>query len=223
MATNRKKIYSFSNPASIFTENFSGSGNGTITNLGSSNGFTLAVSGGTVNFVANHTASVNQPVADNHWVYNTTYSQNLFSVVFNLGFTIPTTNQTQYEAGIWWDSSNRIYVGNNATDTGSFCAIKIGGVDQVLTSGFAQNTNTYFQIVLDRTNNLCTFLRANTNGGWEVMSQNIDTSAMGIPNTNWTVFFGGGNEKSGRTGGNTGFMSYINAYQGYTNVNPLNL
>lgn len=218
-----KNIYTFPKPSSIFTEDFSGSGNGTITNLGSSNGFILSVSGGTVNFTAAHTAAVNQPVADNHWIYNTTYSNNIFSVIFNLGFTVPTNNQTQYEAGIWWDSNNRIYVGNDATDTGSFFSIKTGGVDQIITSGFSQNTSAFFQIILDRTNNLCTFYRANPSGCYEVMSQNVDTSAMSIPNTNWTVFFGGGNEKSGRTGGATGFMSFINAYESYNNINPTTL
>ncbi len=222
MASSPGSIYIFPPPATIFTEDFSGSGNGTITNVGALNGFILTVSGGTVNFTAAHIAAVNQPVADNNWVYNTNYSNNIFSVIFNLGYTVPTVNQTQYEAGIWWDASNRIYVGNDAVDTGAFISIKIGGIDVVLTQLFPSNTNAFFQIVLDRTNNLCSFFRWQSST-WVALSQQIDTSAMSIPNTNWSVFFGGGNEKSGRTGGDTGFLNFINAYQGYNNVNPTTL
>lgn len=217
-------IYTFPQPSLIFAEtNFNSVG--TITNLGSTDGFTLTAGSGALSFTALHQGAVNKTVADNHWIYNTTYSQNLFSLIFNLTYVTPTANQVQYEAGIWWDSSNRIYYGNNAA-TGYFVSIKIAGTDVYFDNSFtAQNTNAYVQIVLNRTTNRCTFYTfdTGTNGGYIALANEIDTSAMSVPNTDWTVFYGGGNEKSGRTGGASSNLNFFNAYAGYNNVNPTTL
>lgn len=215
--------YILPQPSLIFAEDFSGTGNGIITNNGSTHGFPLAVSGGKVAFTAAHTATVSETVANNNWVYNTTYSNNIFTVIFNIGWTDANPSNTQYEAGIWWDASNRIYYGNNSADSLSFIAIKIGNVDLVLTSTFTQNMNAYVRIDVDRIANRINFFRHDGGSTWVSLTQGIDSSAMAIPNTNWTVFFGGGAEINTRSGGDTGFMNYINAYAGQTNINPTTL
>ncbi len=227
MAGSGASIYIYPTPTLLFSEDFnSGYANWTLKNLITPpslvNGITFAVSGGNATWTAAHTATSNQSVANNNLLTNSNFSDNDISLIFNLAWTDPTANNAQFEGGIWWTSNDRIYYGNNLSTNGSFISIKIGGVDIVFDSSFAQNTNAYIMIRMNRTTNRVSFYTW-LSSTWVVLSQNIDTSALSVPNTPYKLFFAAGGEQNTRTGGDTGSSELFYLYGGPTNINPTTL
>lgn len=218
-----KHKYTYPQPSLLFSELFlSGYANWTLTNGGAANGLTFAVSGAKAVWTAAHTAASNQAVADNHILTNSTFSNDVVSLIFRDEWTDATPTETQYEAGIWWDSNNRIYYGNNSADTLSFFNIKIGGVNVYSDATIPSSLDSYIMIQMNRVSKRVSCYRW-VGSSWVAFANNIDTSAMGIPATDYGVFFGAGAEQNTRTGGDAGSIDFFYLYSGLTNTNPSTL
>lgn len=223
VAESPAKIYAHSTPSTLFSETFgSGYSNWTLTNTGLTHGLTFAVSGGSAVWTATHTATVAETVAGNNLVSNQTFSNDFVCLIFKLSWTDPNPTNAQHEAGIWWDSNNRIYYGNNSTDNLSFISIKVGGVNQIITSTFSQDNAAYVKIEMDRVNDIVSFYRWQSST-WVAITQLIDTSTFGIPSTNYSLFQACGAEINTRTGGDTGSVDFFYLYDNQTNINPTTL
>lgn len=217
--------YTYPQPNLLHTEDFSVAGTGTITNTDSGNGLVISVTGGQLLSTCAHTSTSACTVANNHWLSNYSYNGNIFTLIINCGWTDANPTNAQHESGFGWDMNNRIYYGNNSADSLSFISIKTGGVDQVITSGFSQKLSTYVMLKMNRNTNRISFFRHDSiaNTGWYVLTQDIDSSAMSIPNTAYMLFFETGAEQNTRSGGDTGFVNGMYAYDGDTNIDPTTL
>lgn len=217
-------VYTVPTPSTLFSESFtSGYSNWVLTNTGSTEGLTFAVSGGLATWTAAHTATVTQTVANNNIVTNNAFAGNYLTLIINHQWTDPTPTNTQYEIGFWWDSNNRIYYGNNSADNLSFFNIKIAGINVYSdVTTLPQSNNCFMKIVLDRSNNRCSIYRW-VSSTWVAYIENIDTSGYSIPSSSVNLFFGAGAESIARLGGDTGSCSFMYLYNGLTNIDPTSL